>query len=352
MADTGKSKFALATEVNMFGEMQGKKAPKWLFFAPSGAAKIKPIKFKRSMLLDSRKWKMKDLVDGCYAVARYDIAIFSTHISSVEKKLLENCNKLLKAKHKKLDEVTGIKDAKKNKDLLKLFKAAGDDINATFEKCAKSIEDKVSLALDEVESDKGDNKKALKNGKNALRKFFGANFKGVFTGPMTTAGAALKNLSSDLKANKKAEDSLDAALKKLKEAESDFEKNAGKVTDACTAVMDLGESMAGDKNADPSMRELGKTIDDGTEAAKALEKITNNIEDLGENLDKYRNIVSKALKSDDDEKVMKSVADFASKTGNELTTKAATYMKPVSTASTKLKKFQSEFNKLEKELKK
>lgn len=350
MADDGKSKFSLNTEINMFSEL-GKKPPKWLFFAPSSASKIKPLKFKRDMLLDARKWKMKDLVDGCYAVARYDLAIFATHISSVEKKLLKDANDLLGAKHKKVEDVTGAKDAKKNKDLVKLFKEAGDKIGSAFEKSAKAIDEKVSLALDEVEADKGDNKKSIKNGKNALRKFANVRFNKVFTEPMVNAGNALKALKANMN-NSKPKDALELALKRVKEAESDFEKEAGKARDACNAVIDLGESMAGDKNSDPSMRALGKTIDDGTPAAKSLEKIKHNIEDVGQKLDDYRNDIAKALKNDDDEKAMNSVASFATKVGGELVTSAAGCMKSVNTANTELKKFASAFNKLEKELKK
>ncbi len=351
MADDGKTKFSLKTEVNVFGEFPGKKPPKWMFFTPSDVSKIKPIPFKRDMLLDARKWKMKDLVDGVYAVSKYDIAIFSTSVSDIEKKLVEACNKLQGTKHKKADPIAEAKDAKKNKDLQKLFKEAGGKIFKSFQALEKKVNDKVSLALDEVEADKGDNKKSIKSAKDALRKFGNTRFNKVFALPMTDAGKALTALKANLK-NSEPKAALEQALKKVKEAESDFEKESGKAKEACHAVMDMGEAMAGNKNSDPSMRKLGETIDDGTAAAKALEKIVHNIEDLGRKLDDIRNDVAKALKSDDDEKVMNNVANTAGKVGSELTSGVSAMMSPVKTAATQLKKFQTDFNKLEKELKK
>lgn len=351
MADTGKSKFALATEFSIFGEMQGKKAPKWLFFAPSDAAKIKPIKFKKDLLLDPRKWKMKDLVHSCYAVARYDLAIFATHMKTLEKELIKNCNDLLNAKYKKLDDVTGIKDAKKNKDLQKLFRETGGKVFNTYQKCLKNIEDKVSLALDDIEADKGDNKKGLKDGKGALRKFFGTNFKALYSVPMVEAGNALVNLGRDLKSKKEAADALEAALTKLKQAETDFEKSSGKAQDAVNAVIDLGEGLAGNKNSDPALRQLGQTIGSGTEVAKAMEKTHDNIDDVSRDLDKYRNYVAKALKNDHDEKAMATLAINVTKMGADIKGRIPAYIKIVGNAAKKLKKFEAEFKKLEKDLK-
>lgn len=360
MADTGKSKFSLNTEVNFFGECNGKKAPKWLFFTPNDASKIRPMQVKRDMLLDGRKWKMKTLEQGVYAVSRYELAIFATKVNTIEKQLVSDCNDHLNkkngkkdAKFKKADDVAALKDAKKDKDLQKLFKAAGGAVFSLYQKTEKKVSDKVSLALDEVEADKGDNKKGLKDGKAAMRKYMATNFKSLFQGPITTAGTALINLSGDLKQDKlPAKKALNAALKKLKEAEADFEKQSGKAKEACNAALDLGESMAGNKDSDPALRELGATIDDGTDAAKALEKTIENIEATSDMLDKYCILVSRALDNDDDDQAMKSLALRTAKAGSELKAKIPAYVKTSGAATTRLKKFDAAFKKLEKELKK
>ena len=354
MASTGKQKFNLDKDINPFAEYKGKEPPAWLYEVPAEAKKLKTLSFKRQMLLDPRKWKMKDLEDGCYAVARFELALFATQVSKTEGAIVKTVNAQTKKKYKKIEDIVSMEDLKKNKTVAKVFQDGAKEVVKNFEAISKKIEDKVGIALDEVEADKGDNKKSLSSCKDALRKFGMIDFKAAFRDPSATAASALSSLATTLKnpsEGTNVKDALDAALKSLKDAETSFEKVSKKAGSTVNVLADLGDRLAGDKNSDPAMRELGALIDDKTQTGKALEQMHDDLEDMAAKLDNVKNMVAAGLKKDDNDAAMKKLGMDAEREAKELRTNAGKYIGNYGTVATGLKKFESEFKKVQKELK-
>ena len=352
--DTNKVKIDLKTDINPFAETKAKSPPVWLYSVPAEAKKFKVITIARSMLLDGRKWKKKDLEKGCYAVARYELAIFATSMGKIEKDLIKNSNKVLKKKYSKSEDIVDLLQKEKNKDLQKVFDSCGKDASKLFEKIHKAITDKVSIALDEVETDKGDNRKSLGAAKDALRRIETVDFKTTFGGPSKQAAGAMAKLSkalSDPNGAVEPKDAIKDALKSMKDAESDFEKKEKKASDAIRAFLDLGDKMENDKNADPSLNKLGETIGSKSPVAKALRRVKKDMEAMTKFLDDFKNDVSSAANVAGDESKVKALAGPMLKKASLLEMKGLAYGKSSVDALKNVAEFKTKYKKLSKDLK-
>jgi len=354
MAATTKQKFSLDTSINPFGEFKGKQPPVWLYAVPKEANKIKVFSFKRQMMLDPRKWKMKDLVDGCYAVARFELALFATQTVKTEATLLKKANLQLGKKYKKLADLQKFEDPGKNKTLAKVYEDAAKELLKNYASLTKKVEDKVSLALDAAESDKGDNKKSISECKAAVRKFNQADFREAVKTPVTNAAKAMMVLSGGLKSSASKlspKEVLEAALKDVKAAESAYETKGKKVKGAASALIQLAEVMTGDKKADSSIPETGKMIDKKSKTGKALSAIKAVMDDLEDELDEARNTISRGLKNDDKEAEMLRLANRADSEAKNMLSLAKRFSDHAKVAKVGMRNFESAFKKVEKELK-
>lgn len=281
-AEVKKSKITVETMINPFAETKSKKVPEWTSLRPNAMKDVAPLFFKRTMELDGRKWKKPDIEKGIYAVARYELKLFATQISGYEKAISKAVsghkpykNKLPKTQKDEIPELTTELD-KAAKDIGKLYKTI-----------AKKIEDKVSLALDEVESDKGDNKKALATGKEALKRFDSLDTSRMFSEPTKTVVTALAKLNADLgkaKTEKESDAAFKSALGTMKKAETQFEKTGRTVGKVVKYLLAAGDKMAKDKKAAPELQAFGKKLGDGT-TKKKLIQLDDMVTEFGYDLD-------------------------------------------------------------------
>lgn len=270
MADDGKKKISVDTKIKLYGEFKGKKPPEWYKERPSFKKLNDEIPIKKSMMLDPRKWKKRDLENGVYAVARYDLQLFATVLAGFDKDL---------------KKVAG-SNVKTQKTLFELEKK----IPALIKRTVKSIEDKVSLALEEVEADKGNNKKALASGKEAIKRFNGLNTSNMFNGPAGDVDKYLKALSDAVK--KAGGDDASArskAAKGIASVRKDFAGEGKQVSVVAKYFKANGKKMANDKESAQELRDVGKMIMDADNTLQSVsdgaDTFDEFLEDLGKELD-------------------------------------------------------------------
>ena len=355
MVDTGKARFDLKTEISLFSESKYKEAPGWLNIPDKNRDKVnKGIQISRSMLLDSRKWKMKDLVEGCYAVARYELKLFDSQFTQIETKLIKSVNKEKRTKYKKIAEIVRLPDVDKDPKLKQIFKSSAAEAIKAHASISKKIEDKVSLALDEVEANKGDNKKSMSAAKDGLRKFLTVDFKSTFEGPSKQSVLAMMDLAKKLNDpanNPPPKDAIQGALKLMKDAESDFEKKHKKAAEANKAILDLGDKLQNDKGADPSLNKLGEKLSDKSAVGKSLRAVTKNLEKQAQLLDKVKNDVSSAMSFAGDEAKLKAFASRLLRDAKELELHGVASGRSAGEAVKHVNGFKQEYKTATKDLK-
>lgn len=343
MADDNKKDFVIDVTINPYGECKKSEAPAWFAARPKLSSIVQEIKVKRTLKLDARKWKKKDLESGVYAVAKYDLALFSTALSSMEKDI-DKAFDANKANAKTKRDAKFYKNSKnESKEEASALTAAEKRVTALWKKVSKSIDDKVSLALDEVESDKGDNKKALAVGKQALKVFDQIKTENLFADPIKKITEVLKVLKLQVGKAKEGEDTDDyfkAALQQLRAIETDFEFTAKSTGKVAKMFLALGDKLSKDKNADPEIQKFGESLAKGDMKSK-LETLNKNIKDLGKDMDMLINFVAKGKHDANTiaQKTGKFKGDHEKKKGS------------ATVITAEMRKLSTEFKKIEKKLK-
>lgn len=340
MADDNKKDISIDVKIDPFGECKKKgEVPPWFAARPKLLGQVNEVQIKDTLKLDTRKWKKKDLEGGVYAIAKYDLAVFSTSLSTIEKEIDKvfdaSCGK------KKRDAKFYKGHKPETKDEAAVLNSAEKKVATLWKKLAKSINDKTSLALEEVANDKGDNKKAIAVGKQALKVFDGVDTESMFAQPITDVLTILKRLGTDLgKGNVDSEDAHKAALRDLRDLEGEYDyvaKSTGKVAKMFIA---LGEKLTKDKKSDPEIQKFGERITKG-KLKSSLETLTGNIKDLGRDIDMIVNFVAKG---DHD---TKAVMTKASKFKGDHDKKKGS----AKAITSEMRVLGAEFKKLEKKLK-
>jgi hypothetical protein len=176
----------------------------------------KNVKLKRALKdwevdekikVNPRKWNAKKLEQALRAVARYELKIFDARVSQ---------------------ELQKIKKGAGPKDEIKCL----GEIEKHYRKAGKYIKEKIDGAIEEIEEDKADDLKAIKDGKTALGKVDDLDAIGVFKVATAAAGKEIDDLTKryndEMKAKRAAGGSDDWDDDKLKQqiqsAESDLTK--------------------------------------------------------------------------------------------------------------------------------
>lgn len=339
MADDNKKEFSIDVTINPFGEFNKKGLPpEWFAARPKLMNIVKAIDVKRSLKLDARKWKKKDLENGVYAVAKYDLALFSTALKTMEKGVEKAFDK---KKDKQKRDAKYYKNTKtETKDETAALSNAEKKVTALWNKVSKSINDKVSLALDEVAADKGDNKKAIAVGKQALKVFNQVDTSDLFANPINDVLAILKRLSKTIeKAGNDKDDAFKAALRDLRGVESDYDLTAKSTGKVAKMFLALGDKMSKEKSADAELQKFGAII--AKDVKSNLEDLKKNIKDLGKDLDALVNFVAKGDHEikDIDARAADFKSDHEKKKGSAKATIA------------KMNDLAKEFKKIERKLK-
>jgi len=328
MATVGKKKMKAVLKVKTTKELH-KKVQAWVNTDP-GLKKLFSgyIEYSEDIELDPRKWNPGTLSKALFALIRYELKLLDMSASEIMKDW------------EKADD-------KKKKDLVKRMTKSYNDL-------VKQMQDKCSLALEEVAADKGDNKKGLRDGKAALKRLSDVNVDKVFSTPRTIVMNALMKLDAD----------LDDAEDMLSDEENAKRYNDGKalrekaIKTAQKLIVGASTVFDGDgKDAGAAVAYLTKTaidIKNNKEANAKLKEFGLMIEKCSKDLQRFTtNVVAFSKMLED---IKKSVADKNIRSAfvpglvkNVDATKA--WIKSGAKVQTDVQNLRKAFTKIEKELK-
>lgn len=290
MAEDGKVKIAIDMKLNPFGEFKGATAPDWFKARPKLMAKVKEIHIKKTMEL-TPKWKKQVIEKGVYAVARYELARFATALNTMQKDI----DKAIPPKERKNKKFTS--DTKKeSKEENAALSNAEQKVTKLWGKISGLIQGKVADALDEIEADKGDNKKAIARGKAALAKFKNLQLDGTYETISRVVQGSLKDLADALKKDPEDAKAWTEAEKDLKECKSEFEGDTKTAQDVVKFLLNTGADMKKNKDAAPAMQAVGKTI---LSKASSLNKLSSTVDEFGKELADVTSTIKAKKKSAD-----------------------------------------------------
>lgn len=334
MADDGKKKFSIDMKINPYGEFKGEKAPDWFDARPKLTKLVTEIEVKRSMELDPRKWKQKDLEQGVYAMARYELKVFATALNSMQK-TIDGVIPPKDQKKRKFSDTKG-----ETKEETKALSDVEKKVSSLWKKVSQKISDKVSLALDDVEADKGDNQKSLAAGKAAIKQFESIDMGKLFAEPLDDVAEAFTHMTKAMRKGAQAEQVFPAGLKRVNAIVAAYEKNGKNAGKIAHMFVQQGKKITKDKNSDPELQAFGKLVEKG-DVADRLDKLVSNVDAMSKDFD---NLVTFLTKGQGDVAVVASrgskfVKDHASKRGS------------ARDAENAMVKLVKEFRKIEKKLK-
>lgn len=233
-----KEKMTAVLDVSPFAEMS-KDTREWCEKNRFLKNKMKNYSASETVKLDPRKWNEKTLKKALAALVRYELKLLDVKIGDI------------------------VKDAKAG--------GMGGEIEAQpkvlklYEKFGKEIEKKVSLALEEIVEDKGDNAKGLRDGKKALKAMASTDFKKLFTGPgdkaqatFDTLARALARAGDDEAARDKA---MDVADRALDVALTEFDKGRDSAEAAIILLQKTARKIVKNEDAGPELVAFGKEIE-------------------------------------------------------------------------------------------
>jgi hypothetical protein len=236
MAATGKNKMKAKLKVEAWEEMKPKQK-QWVLSNPALKKAFKPIEYSEDMMLDPRKWDERKLADGMKAIVRYELKLLDMAVFRWQK------------------------EAEKKGPLAQ--QKAEKDLPALYAKMVKTIQDKLSVALDEVASDLGDNKKGLKGSKELLDRLKGVKLQAMFVNAGTGVHVVYANLAAALKSDDMSDKEKSAAysdaLKQLDKV-MDTYRDESTIDQIFDDMIKLGDNIVKNKDANPKLTNFGKEV--------------------------------------------------------------------------------------------
>ena len=313
MADDVK-KMTAQLKVETWAEMD-KKTKEWFLSIPLFKKKLPEFEYSETAQLDGRKWDAGKLQNALKSLVRYELKLFAARgvewMKKIEKqgpKAQAECEKAYPKYHAEL---------------------------------AKKMASKCSTALEELESGKGDNKKALAAGKAALKKFDSLNLNGLFINPTKATVTAFAGLADGLKKadgdRNLEEAAYVAAGNATDKARDGFEANAKQAQNTVKYLLKTSADLEKDAKADQSVRAFGGYIQKNR---RLFAEFVDNIDAFEVDIDAaYADIASRNL---DDQAAVAKAKTF---------TKYAKLESSAKTVVSMVKKLKPAFAKIEKQLK-
>lgn len=229
MADDGKKEFKAEIKCNILAETDDKdqKYLKDKLSDKLWKSLNKEIPYSEKVSLDGRKWKQKDLDDGIFAVARYELKQFGTALG------------------KRVDD-----------------KLEGDKLEDSIKKLqadfVKKIIAKVSLAVEELAKEgSGDGKKAAKDGNAAFKKLLEVDFHS-FGVNAALAVKVLEDLEKSIQKGGKGASGFEKARKGFETINTSFEKDGKEAQAAVDFIMKKLREIQGDNKNPPNAVDFAK----------------------------------------------------------------------------------------------
>ena len=248
MPDDGKKEIKVDISFSPLKEMD-KPIAEWLQSNKMLIKKYGPYEFKGSANLDPKKWNEKKLKDELKGIVKWGCKILSTRVNEVRKKSGNQ----------------GTVDAAGIGKLLKEY----DDLK-------KELDDALKEKLAEIEADKGDNKKGLRDGKAAMAKMGALKIKGMFSDP---AEMILNGLPSG-----GTEDAKEMAefAKASSAAKSDFSKDAKDAEAAISYLLKKADEISRNDKAAPALQGFGELVGN---YERTFKNFLSNVEKFEKGLD-------------------------------------------------------------------
>jgi len=245
-----KKEFTAELDADPLKEMT-KQAQDFIKNSKALSKKFVNITYKEKVDLDPRKWKKKDLNDGVLSVARYELKLLAVRVGKAAK--------------------DGAADGKVETELSK-----------EYDKIVKAINKKLSLAIEELAKDTGNNKKALKDGKAAFAKLDKIDFKGAFSGPLKSATDVLKWLEKSV-SGRNAKNAFTKAASDIATVSGQFDKVGREANAAVAFLMKSAKEHAkaddgGLQNFAKEIEKNGKVFEQFLAEADAFEKALDDAE--------------------------------------------------------------------------
>ena len=245
-----KKEFTAELDADPLKEMT-KQAQDFIKNSKALSKKFVNITYKEKVDLDPRKWKKKDLNDGVLSVARYELKLLAVRVGKAAK--------------------DGAADGKVETELSK-----------EYDKIVKAINKKLSLAIEELAKDTGNNKKALKDGKAAFAKLDKIDFKGAFSGPLKSATDVLKWLEKSV-SGRNAKNAFTKAASDIATVSGQFDKVGREANAAVAFLMKSAKEHAkaddgGLQNFAKEIEKNGKVFEQFLSEADAFEKALDDAE--------------------------------------------------------------------------
>ena len=315
MSDDNKKPFKFDLSVDPYKEINSKVAS-WLKSDKKLGKQIKPFTFSVDAVLDNRKWSKSKLSDELDGPAVWASKLFGTQAAQ---------------------DMTAVEKGKKTKE------EAFDSLSNSFAKAVKDVAKAQSLLLEEIIADKGDNKKALKDGKAALAKMAALDIKSMFgsfakelEGGLEEILVAFDKLGKDQEKSDEIGAFQTAFQKDLRGVIGDFDKTTKEAQGAVAFLLCKGKEMANNKNVAPELQTFGKNILKSEDIFEAFLKDVTAFEKL---LDQAA--TDTAAKSPDVGKLRKLLAELQA---------AGKGDKNAADVLQKTKELKKEFDKVAKDL--
>ena len=313
MAATGKKKMKAKLKVEAWSEMKPKQK-QWVMSNPALKKAFKPVEYSEDMMLDPRKWDERKLADGMKAIVRYELKLLDMAVFRWQKEV-EKKGPLAQLKAEK-------------------------DLPALYGKMVKTIQDKLSVALDEVAADLGDNKKGLKGCREVLDALKGASLQAMFL----DTGEGVKNIYAGLSTALKSDDptdkgssaAYDLARKQFNKVLSAYEDEAD-INNTIDSISKLADSLIKDKNANPRLIEFGRDL---RKDQPVFDKVNNSIALAWDDLDDVEQDLDGEINKDAAKRKSLGSAEWAK------------YAKSGRKAEMAVAKLRKQFDPIYKELKK
>lgn len=129
-----------------------------------------------------------------------------------------------------------------------------------LDQARKDAKAKCEKMIEEIESGKGDNAKALKDGKAAFDKLDNVDFKTSFDKTQDNISTALKTLSTALGGKGEAGAAVDVARKAVEGANDDFGKEGKAATKAISLLLQTANKFKNDKKADAEIKSFCELV--------------------------------------------------------------------------------------------
>lgn len=247
MPPPAKKMMMAKLDISSMSEMD-KKCVDFINGIPAFKKKFKDYTYSEKLELDPRKWDEKKLTNAMKALVRWELKLLASRAAEW--------------------------NAKIQKQGPKAQKEAERNLPKYYDKIGKQIDDKCSVALEELASGKGDNKRGLRDGKAALKKLADVDLGNLFSGPGSSASKVMIALAKELEKHtddRKIEAAYAGAIKLLDAARKSYDDMADDAASAIKFLKKTADGIKKNKETAPELDAFGQKISGYDKAFKNFE---------------------------------------------------------------------------------